>query len=166
MKPYAKSISIPERNHACVAIEYHLLCVNINKTVNIVHALVCHEYEFPAPKLKPCLLLLLDEGYPGDLPDMHGRTPADYAKKYGHTAMRGVLTALVKKTKQGVKNSTTNNKNSGKIITKDLCGKQEARRYIETWKHLIKQNRIKSSVYELFETDLLRLGLIAVDLNA
>ena len=65
---------------------------------SLVHALVCQPYEFPPSKAKPCLLLLLDEGYPGDLVDMHGRTPADCAKKYNHTAMHGVLKALVQKT--------------------------------------------------------------------
>ena len=64
---------------------------------SLAHAIVCQEYEFPAPKAKPCLLLLLDEGYPGDGVDMYGRTAADYAKKYDHSAMSGVLKALVRK---------------------------------------------------------------------
>ena len=93
--------------------------------LSLVHALVCHEYEFPAPKLKPCLLMLLDEGYPGDLADMHGRTPADYANKYGHTAMRGVLTALVRKTKHGVKNSTTNNGTESEESSEEEDGEEE-----------------------------------------
>ena len=95
---------------------------------SLIHALVCQEYEFPAPKAKPCLLLLLDEGYPGDLLDMYGRKAVEFAKKFGHDAMGGVLKALVRKreVKETANDGTeSDDSSSGEDEEDEKRGKEE-----------------------------------------
>ena len=93
--------------------------------ISLIHAIVNQPYDFPAPKSKPCLLLLLDEGYPGDAVDMYGRTPADYAKKYNHSAMSGVLNALVRKTVVVNKNENGSGSDSDDSSDEEVNEKKE-----------------------------------------